>query len=118
MLAGLKGAALNIGAIFALAFAGHGVTARQTEPTESAHDQVARFALQSYDKTPDGQLLLTDARTDYVRWCRATGTAPLTLESFDRELVMLIKSANLPIETGEAGALIRGMAPRRLLQAA
>ncbi len=122
MLAGLKGAALNVGAIFALAFAGHGTMARADDdddaPSESARDHVARFALQSYDKTPSGELTLTDARTDYVRWCRATGATPLTLEAFDRELGMLIKSAGLPIETGDAGTVIRGMAPRRLLQAA
>ena len=120
VLAGLKASALNIGAIFALAFAGHGGVARhsQSEPTENARDQVARFALQSYDKTHDGQLLLKDARTDYVRWCRAVGTAPLPLETFDRELLALIQSANLHIEHGANGTVIKGMAPRRLLQAA
>lgn len=120
LLAGLKASALNIGAIFALAFAGHGGVARRSEPEsiEPPRNQVARFALQSYDKTPDGQLLLTDARAAYVRWCRAVGTTVLPLEIFDRELSALIQSANLPIEHGTNGTIIRGMAPRRLLQAA
>ena len=110
----------NVGAIFALAFAGHGGIARQSksEPTVSARDQVARFALQNYDRTADGQLLLTNARMDYVRWCRAAGATPLPVETFDKELAGLIKSANLPVENGDAGTIIKGMSPRRLLQAA
>ena len=48
----------------------------------------------------------------------AARAAPLPLETFDRELLALIQSANLPIEHGANGTIIKGMAPRRLLQAA
>jgi hypothetical protein len=62
--------------------------------------------------------MLTDARKDYVRWCRTVGVTPVQLEVFDRELSGLIQRASLPIEHGPAGTINNGMAPRRLLRAA
>jgi hypothetical protein len=63
-------------------------------------------------------LMLTDARKDYVRWCRTVGVTPVQLEVFDRELSGLIQRASLPIEHGPAGTINNGMASRRLLRAA
>jgi hypothetical protein len=42
-------------------------------------------------------LLLTDARADFVRWYRATGTKPLPIVTFDQELSGLITHARLPV---------------------
>ncbi len=122
LLAALKASALNIGAIFALAYAGHGRISKfkpTVQPVANHRDHVARFALDCYDKSASGTLKLAEVRADYVGWCRASGARPLPVGKFEEELASLVSDAKLPVECGEDGrVIIKGMAPRKLLAAA
>jgi hypothetical protein len=122
LLAALKASALNVGAIFALAFAGHGRASKfksTVQPVINHRDHVARFALDCYNKSPSGTLRLSDARADYIGWCQASNAQALPVGAFEEELACLVSDAKLPVECGDGGlVIIKGMAPRKLLEAA
>lgn len=119
VLAGLKASAINIGAIFALAFAGHGGRhPARVHAGEGPHDQVARFALERYLPDAAGEITLAEAWAAYGHWCRACGVSSMPAQVFERELALLAEQAALGLDRDDKrGLVIRGMAPA-LLEAA